>query len=109
MTADYNNRFCRCAKEIIRCYGAIGPAELARRTGITPENAYIAIAAWRGITFALRHAGLLPNDGPVTIEGEANGVYEDNGKSDIVSLEQAQKLISGPQLMTGPISRRRGL
>jgi hypothetical protein len=109
MTADYNNRFYRCASEIIRCYGAIGPSELARRTRVTPENAYIAIAAWRGITLALRQAGLLPNDGPVTIKGEANGVYEGNSKGTVFSLEEAQKLLSGPQLMTGPVTRRRGL
>jgi hypothetical protein len=101
--ADYHNRFYRTGKEIIKTYGAIGPNELARRTGITPEAAYICLLSWRGTTAALRECGYLPTLEPDAIEAKAHK------GPDIISLAEAQKLVSGPQLMTGRISKRRGL
>ena len=51
-TVEYRNKFFSCAIEIIRSQGAIGPTELSRRTGTTPQSCYIAIPAWPGITAA---------------------------------------------------------
>jgi hypothetical protein len=104
--ADYHNRFYRTAKEIIKTYGAIGPNELARRTGITPEAAYICLLSWRGTTAALRECGYLPTLEPDAIEAKALKV----SSAGVVSLEEAKKLLPpGPQLLTGRISKRRGL
>jgi hypothetical protein len=44
---------------------------------------------------ALRQAGLTPNDGPVTIKGEANGVYEGNVKGTIFSLKKHRNSSAG--------------
>jgi hypothetical protein len=87
--------FFSFAVEIIRSRGQIGPNELSRRTGTTPQECYIAVLAWRGICAAMRSEGPLPNDDPRVTKGGANGV-DDDGKGDIVSLEQAQNSSAAP-------------
>jgi len=90
-----NNRYYRCANELIRAYGTLGPKELGRRANVGEDIAYRCILAFRGVTQALREHNYLPNDDDLKEE-----VIELD-TSDVLTLEEAQKVLKGPQLVYG--------
>jgi hypothetical protein len=60
------------------------------------------LKAWDGITQALREANILPQD--VLVKEQTIDVDD----SEIISLEEAQKVLSGPQLMMGEVTVDKG-